>query len=1736
VFLALLPLLVSAQNFPARGFLPGASYDSSQTEDVNVQTGNVTYRVPIYNFPAGAGGQSMGVSLVYNSNIYDIVDSFGSIAQSTTGGGWMYSFKYNMMMEQNSGICAEWPGTPPEPAVRVSVVFPDGSRHLLHLKGTTTDALGAYQAGDASGFYLTLPNGTDVCPGNNPPTLSGTLVYYTDDGTYVRAEVSTSSGSWTLFFPNGTKVSGATVPGDATQITDRNGNSIFISPGVSSETMEPQTTITDSLGRTVTITSQLAVSNDPDLATFLVDTVTAPGVGGPLTWTINWARFRSTDQTYYYDTDNQGMSEKTPIVPGGTFIQSITLPSANGEVLTYQFGYNVNPGWGQLQTAVTPYGLVSTYHYIVGDTPGTDSNTADLSDFRPFPGPTTLKDDQKTLSWKDAQGVARAQTWSYDRSALASAAWGLGSSAPVTVTAPDGGKTTHTLCDVNAYQSLVECGTTLPNGDTIQRTWRRNCPFQIWDSQSGNPYVKTEFRTSGGQTAITDYSYDRNGNLLAKAEYDWVGQTGLTSIPQGLAATRTTAKTFGLLTGPPLGDSCGSDAIHNVDDAKAYWNSRPGAVLNSVTSTEVAGSLGTISRVEYTYDRSNDPTITGNVVQETRWRSVDENGNPLAYSNPLTDNNSINVQHTYDANGNLTSTTDANSVVTTYVSPFCSYTDKNGTLHQAYPASMTRAQGTALSRATSQTWDCATGLLLTSTDPNHVVTNYALYDLLGRPKLVKEAYGSATELWTSTVYSEADSSASAAIPLTVTTSRDRDTKQDGMIVEISEYDQRGTVAVHQSSGATVQTLGRLSVVADSFSYEAVSNPYTTTGDPSMGWTRTKYDTNGRAVAVDHFDGAAPPYPFGANTTVASGSKTSYSGNVATTTDEGNVVKQTTIDGLGRLHTVVEDPSGKNYSTTYTYNPSDHLLTVLQSGRSRNFTHDSLGRLTQSQQPENGMIVNGTVTLGTIQYRYDKTGNLLSKISPSGTVGSDQTSTITFAYDALNRLVRKAYPDGTAVTYCYDGDTGAYSSPARSCVGAPTGSLLIDRQTMVTSPQAMTTYGNYDELGRVGQSQQTIAGTAYPAFLYHYNLAGGLKSETYPSGRTLTMGFDSAGRVQSVTGAMSAPANPTTYASSITYAPNQAIQQITLGGIVETVSFNTRVQPSQIQAGSLTIGYDFGSANNNGDVRSSTITHSGQQAIQAFYTYDGVNRLKAAAENPAVKAAPADCSDRSSSWCEQYDYDAFGNRTITDNNNLAGLMATTPGAFNALNQIAGGSWGYDAAGNLTAAPGGTYAYDVENRLVNASTSLRTMAYAYDGDGRRVIQTVCPGGTSSVACVVGSSGSATTLYVYDATGELAAEYKNCQSSADCVDPNQPAGLVYLTSDMLGSTRQVVDAQGNPIECVDYLPFGDFLPSPTTGPRSGVACYGQSEAVTELFTGKERDPETGFDYFGARYFSGAQGRFTSPDAPLLDQDPSDPQSWNLYSYVRNNPLMFTDLTGNDCVYLNSSGTEVGSINNETTSKQCGKSGGYWVDGTVTQARFAYGSLILTGTTNGEDRTSASYALGPDPGLMALQQAGQMASPVTDPRFIAEFYGASALAGAALYGAGVTTIGAELTQLGELDAVALDTNAMIAAIENPTSAAGQAVLKVLGKNAPIVSRQAVREFLVKGSKEALRKFLVSRGGGVAASGSAALVQAMIRLGLKPGDAQVAASAIQSGVRLILFDAKGFGNKIGDLGILLKH
>ena len=63
---------------------------------------------------------------------------------------------------------------------------------------------------------------------------------------------------------------------------------------------------------------------------------------------------------------------------------------------------------------------------------------------------------------------------------------------------------------------------------------------------------------------------------------------------------------------------------------------------------------------------------------------------------------------------------------------------------------------------------------------------------------------------------------------------------------------------------------------------------------------------------------------------------------------------------------------------------------------------------------------------------------------------------------------------------------------------------------------------------------------------------------------------------------------------------------------------------------------------------------------------------------------------------------------------------------------------------------------------------------------------------------------------------------------------------------------------------------------------------------FTGKERDSESGLDYFGARYYGSALGRFTSPDPLLNSGRPWLPQSWNRYVYSLNNPLRFIDPSG--------------------------------------------------------------------------------------------------------------------------------------------------------------------------------------------------------------------------------------------------
>jgi len=123
----------------------------------------------------------------------------------------------------------------------------------------------------------------------------------------------------------------------------------------------------------------------------------------------------------------------------------------------------------------------------------------------------------------------------------------------------------------------------------------------------------------------------------------------------------------------------------------------------------------------------------------------------------------------------------------------------------------------------------------------------------------------------------------------------------------------------------------------------------------------------------------------------------------------------------------------------------------------------------------------------------------------------------------------------------------------------------------------------------------------------------------------------------------------------------------------------------------------------------------------------------------------------------------------------------------------------------------------------------------------------------------------------------------------------GTLYVTQDRMGSTRLVTGVGASVVACHDYLPFGEEIPGTVSGwGRNGTSCYTASGDTDVKFAGQLYDAETGLAYFNARYLRASMGSFISADEPLNDQEAGDPQSWKLDSYVRNNPLAYSDPTG--------------------------------------------------------------------------------------------------------------------------------------------------------------------------------------------------------------------------------------------------
>jgi RHS repeat-associated protein len=394
------------------------------------------------------------------------------------------------------------------------------------------------------------------------------------------------------------------------------------------------------------------------------------------------------------------------------------------------------------------------------------------------------------------------------------------------------------------------------------------------------------------------------------------------------------------------------------------------------------------------------------------------------------------------------------------------------------------------------------------------------------------------------------------------------------------------------------------------------------------------------------------------------------------------------------------------------------------------------------------------------------------------------------------------------------------------------------------------------------------------FTYAYNLDGSLATLTYPSGRILTHSYNAATRLT----AAQDVANGINYATAASYAPHGALASLQNGaGIFSTYFYNNRLQPCRISVKSsgtapvnctdaaqgnvldFTYGFAHGVAN-NGNVGS--IANNRTPDRSQSFTYDELNR---------IKTAKTQATSGQHCWGETFGYDVWANLLAIGG--LSGYTGCTQENLSVTattsNRISGHT--YDAAGNLTTAPGmGSYTYDAENRM----TATAGVTYTYDGDGRRV--------QKSNGKLYWYGAGSDALLETDLAGTATAEFVFFGGKRTARLDLPSATVHYYFSNHIGSANIVTSSAGMVEDESDYYPYG------------GERVITNSDSNQYKFTGKERDTESGLDYFGARYMSSALGRFTSVDPSRKSIKPADPQSWNRYNYTLNNPLRYIDHNG--------------------------------------------------------------------------------------------------------------------------------------------------------------------------------------------------------------------------------------------------
>jgi len=983
--------------------------------------------------------------------------------------------------------------------------------------------------------------------------------------------------------------------------------------------------------------------------------------------------------------------------------------------------------------------------------------------------------------------------------------------------------------------------------------------------------------------------------------YDNSGNVWSPNIPYGL---QTSVSSYDYGSGAP-------GSLLKTDTTAYLWQSNLNYLnanllnLKSKVATyngnvNPGGPLGTeVAETDYTYDNASLLTASGISTQHGS-SPTGIRGNQSTIAKVLIGGGSNpTTTLNYYDTGELHQSTDPMGNATTYI--------YSTTYAGAYPT-QTQLPNTCspncVSHSVSGAYDFNTGVLTSYTDQNSKTTTVG-YDAARRitSGVFPAGGGQKTFSYTDTVGAL---QVVAQTQQTSSTWLQKTIKFDGLGRKIQSIiadpeDNDSSETVYDATGHVYQ----------------VTNPHRTSSSTTDGLVQNKYDGLGRGILITEQD-------QGKVTTL-------YTGNCTTVTDEANTARMTCKDALGRMTQVYEDPNGRNYLTNYLYDALGNLTCSEQHGgvsgtgcsssssndstsawRVRRFTYDSLSRLLTAKNPETG----------TVQYTYNAASDLTSKTDARGVTINYSPSTNPI--DALHRVIQKTYSTGDpSVTYSYD-------STASSNYG-------IGLRTGMTDASGSTNW-IFDQMGRP-ITESDIIGGVQATINTSFNLDSSISAITYPTGSVIAYSYDTAGHVIAVNDKV----NNLSYAQGGWYTPPGMLAYASFGSSQRTDLYDARLQPcwlyvttgtplapnttpcsSSATAGTLLdmkYNYGFGS-NDNGDLFG--ITNNVNTNLSKSFTYDTLNRIQQYQTTNSTLFGVA------------YTIDPWGN--LTNKSMLSGYGGELLAApANLQNQLTG--FTYDAGGNMTNDGRYTYAFNGENQI----SSANGVTFLYDGDGERVQKsdgtTYWGGGSSGALVESDNSGNPKAEYIFFDGKRIARR-------------DLPSGNVrYYFGDHLGSASVIADPSGNMLEQYDYAPFGEL--HWTNG----------SDTNHYLFTGKERDSETGLDYFGARYYENNIGRWLSPDwaakpAAVPYANYGNPQSLNLYAYVVNRPTTTADPDGHEPPPVQPAPQCQSSCSDLPVSKKDANMNGNDTQGA--NSANAKVQLTLDGnlhTTHNADGTTSSY-----------------------------------------------------------------------------------------------------------------------------------------------------------------------------------